>query len=461
MRTEILLRASVASSSLHVDEVREWSQAVFDDETTRRMADVAWNVGIRAPLFDHRVLQLGEEMHVFDRPLKPKMKASDQEATGRCWGFAGLSFLRRLLVAKLHLPETFELSQTHLLFYDKLEKSHAFLRHMIAMRARPADDRCVMHLLRSPVEDGGDFAMFAALVHKYGVVPASVMPGNAPSSNTSLLNRLLRLLLRQSAARLRCPDVDLAAREAEVASTLRRVHRLLCVCFGAPPERFTWTYAAKDPESDDDVVRSVEHTPRELFDACGEDLLDFDVLVNVPSSEKAFGESYTVDFLQTVLGDAPPVYRNVSAETLAEASKRTLDAGKAVWFACEFDVLRLRDDGLLHHGLLQHDRAIGEPMERDKAQRIDSQATEVDHAMLLTGYHQGPRGEGVERWQVENSHGTLNADGYLAMTDTWFRDHVFSVAVPRSSVPAGAVRRDRPPIRLPPWDVLGMVARVT
>ena len=129
-----------------------------------------------------------------------------------------------------------------------------------------------------------------------------------------------------------------------------------------------------------------------------------------------------------------------------------LTNGVAVWFASEFDRMRLRDCGLLHDGLVQLDRAIGEGL-APRSERIAARAVDVNHAMLFTGFHK-EGDDAVARWQVENSHGTDHADGYLSMSAGWFRDHVFYVAVPREYAPSklpNAVKR------LPPWDVVGAV----
>ena len=165
-----------------------------------------------------------------------------------------------------------------------------------------------------------------------------------------------------------------------------------------------------------------------------------------------------MEYLDTVRGLAPTVFVAVSGDELRDAADRALRDNTPVWFACEFDQLRVRRQGVLHHQLLHHERAIGVPQGGDqKARRILERRCEPNHAMLLTGRHVGPDQQTV-RYQVENSHGTEDGreDGYLAMTREWFDRHVLSVAVPtKDLVPA------EPPEIRPPWDILGFVATVT
>ena len=53
-------------------------------------------------------------------------KVCDQKQSGRCWMFAALNVMRLDLMKKLNL-ENMELSQNYPLFFDKLEKTAAFL----------------------------------------------------------------------------------------------------------------------------------------------------------------------------------------------------------------------------------------------------------------------------------------------------------------------------------------------
>ena len=98
----------------------------------------------------------------------------------------------------------FEFSQNHLLFWDKLEKANFWLEAIIATADRDVDDRTVAHLLRDPIEDGGQWNMFVALVRKHGLVPKSGDAGDrSVLATTRQMNRDLRHVLRQAARDLR------------------------------------------------------------------------------------------------------------------------------------------------------------------------------------------------------------------------------------------------------------------
>ena len=314
----------------------------------------------------------------------------------------------------------------------------------------------VHHLLSSPVPDGGGWESFEALVHKYGIVPQHAMNESASTKSTETIASVLNELLLQVARRIRAGTAH-----ESVDGAMKRVHRLLCVCFGVPPKEFVWTFERKasgnaDATTPSPDVQSVVMSPLQLFHACNLILPTSTVMLShVPSKDTH--KQYVVECFQTVLGGRDPKpFVNVDESTFRGAIYNTVRASTPVWFACEFDADRTGSGGLLHHDLLRYERVVGEPLERDKKARLEARAVDINHAMLITGYHE--EHSSVVRWQVENSHGTEQTDGYLAMSDEWLRRHVYTVVVPRHMVPNLPWSMET--VRVPPWDVFGQVARV-
>ena len=108
---------------------------------------------------------------------------ANQKMSGRCWMFAALNTFRFEIIKKLNL-ENFELSQSYLFFYDKLEKANFFLESILETLDEPTGGRLIAWLLSSPMNDGGQWDMLCGLVDKYGVVPKDAMPETACSSST-------------------------------------------------------------------------------------------------------------------------------------------------------------------------------------------------------------------------------------------------------------------------------------
>ena len=93
-----------------------------------------------------------------------------QQRSGRCWLFAALNLMRVGAMKKMNV-KSFEFSQAHIHFWDKLERSNHFLETMIDQADRPVDDRTVHFMLNDPIGDGGQWNMAMNLIRKHGLVP--------------------------------------------------------------------------------------------------------------------------------------------------------------------------------------------------------------------------------------------------------------------------------------------------
>lgn len=63
-----------------------------------------------------------------------------------------------MAIARRYNLESFELSQSYLFFWDKLEKSNWFLEQAISTAtSHDLDSRLVQHLLGDIVSDGGQY----------------------------------------------------------------------------------------------------------------------------------------------------------------------------------------------------------------------------------------------------------------------------------------------------------------
>lgn len=451
------------------------------DDDVQTMMDASLNSTLFTSVLNSTVDRTTD--HAFSHAIQPKIIAADQSRSGRCWAFAGLNLLRRRLIQSSVASDSFELSQTHFMFYDKLEKARYFLYNIERTKKRKDGSRMVMHILKQPIEDGGDWSMFVNIVTKYGVVPASVMTEAPNAKNSSFMNQMLQTLLRQFAHTIRTED------NYDIEKMMRCVARVLIIALGAPPSDFEWTYDlrdASDPSSSDekkkvdsksplraktdriaaDAVRCELMTPHQLFDRCnrvGPPLQEYVCLVNLPSPDKTMWMPYSVVPLGNMVGAPENRYINVPIDVLARAAYGSIRMSDPVWFSCEFGEMRHLASGTMHHKLLRYDRAFGCRYERDKEKRILSQAVDINHAMLLTGFH-APENRTVERWQVENSYGSdIGVDGYFSMSDGWFQQYVYACAVHPSHMPPEhrlQVERvsKKDVITVPPWDVLGIVA---
>ena len=95
----------------------------------------------------------------------------------------------------------------------------------------------------------------------------------------------------------------------------------------------------------------------------------------------------------------------------------------------------------------------------DATKKDDRNAT-----LLGSGGEQkeGDKDQVVLKWRVENSWGTDKGDkGYLSMSNGWFDEYVFQIAVKKSlCVEHGLLKYlNEKPIVLPAWDPMGALAK--
>lgn len=383
---------------------------------------------------------------------------TNQKRSGRCWLFAGLNLLRVGAMRKMGL-KSFELSQCHLMFWDKLERANYFLEAIIETSDRDVDDRTVAFLLERPIEDGGQWNMFVNLVRKHGLVPKPLMPETESSSNSMRMNSLLRRVLRTGAKTLRdqrASGAHLEALRATKQDILGVVFRILAIHLGTPPERFTWQWTDQDQA----FHRDEDLTPQE-FAARYVDLPleEYVCLVHDPRPTSPFGRTFTVEYLGNVVDGGRVIYLNVEMDTMKQIAKQTIVDGEPVWFGCDVGKMMRRDLGIWDKELYDYETLYQTEFPLDKAARLTYHETQMTHAMLFTGVDLV--GDTPRRWRVENSWGDEGGQkGFYTMNDSWFDEYTFEIAAHRRYLsPALQQALDLEPIVLPAWDPMGALAR--
>lgn len=372
---------------------------------------------------------------------------TNQERSGRCWMFAGLNIMRPLVIEKYKL-DGFEFSESHLAFYDKLEKANFFLETVIELRDREPFDRELDYFMKDPINDGGWWRYVVALVEKYGVMPKEAMPETYPSGHTDVMNKVLSTMLRVDAVQLR----KMAAEKKSVKEMrktkrkmLREIYRILVLNYGEPPKEFTYRYADKDKK----LSEPKKYTPQEFYkEWVGVDLSQYVSICNDPTSP--FGKQYRMRRVRNVVGAPDVFYVNMPIDVLKSVSMKSVVDGQPVIFYANAMKDMDRDQGIMQEGLFDYGSLFGVDLKLNKADRLKTRDGGANHAMVFVGVD--IRDDKPVKWKVENSWGKRGDDGFWTMYDKWFEEHLYCVIVKKAYIPNDVLKAlQEEPVELPPW----------
>ena len=395
--------------------------------------------------------------HIYSNTISKQLPVTNQKASGRCWGFAGLNLLRLEIVKKYNLSN-FEFSQNYFMFWDKLEKANYFLENILKTLDQDYDSRIMMHLLQAPVQDGGQWDMFVNLIEKYGAVPQSVMPETNHSSKSGMMNYFLTHKLREFAYIIRKSNKsrtkikDLRNKKEKMIS---EIYSLLCMFLGNPPTNFDWSI--KDKDNKFSRFNNIE--PINFYKKFTKiKLKDKVCLIHAPMSNKKMNELYTVDFLGNVVGGNIIKYANLEIKELKRAAIKSIKNDEAVWFGCDVGKMFNRNLGIMDMDLYDYENLFNSKFKMNKATRLEYGDSLMTHAMLFTGVD--IKANKPQKWRVENSWGNKNGDkGYYLMSDNWFDEYNYEVVVDKKYLTSKILSIfDLEPKKLDPWDPMGALA---
>lgn len=393
----------------------------------------------------------GENLAMIDTHFSHRVKTkgiTDQHQSGRCWLFTGLNVLRAEMIEKYNLPEmTF--SHNYLFFYDQLEKCNLFLQAVIDTKHLKMDDRQVEWLFKHPLSDGGQFTGVSNLVMKYGVVPASVMPENFQTNNTSQISNLLALKLREYGLKLR-EQKDRRAPVALKTEMLKEIYGMLVRAYGVPPTEFEWTRYDREGNALDTKSYTPQSFYKEYF---GElDLeKDFVMIMNDPTRE--YHKVYEIEYDRHVYDGENWVYLNLPIEEVKALAIASIKDNTAMYFSCDVGKFLLSKKGTLDIRNFDYESLMGVEFPMNKEQRVRTFASGSSHAMTLIAVDLDEEGN-AKKWMVENSWGPQAGwQGNLIMTDEWFEEYMFRVVVNRKYIPEATLKLlEQKPVMLPSWD---------
>ncbi|KAJ8589325.1 peptidase C1B, bleomycin hydrolase [Rhizopogon salebrosus TDB-379] len=457
--------------SISLPNVDAWESAASADPKVQLARTILTHTNIKTTLTSRPAAVAIP--HIFNNEVEFKSgPVTNQKSSGRCWLFATTNVIRYEVMKKLKLKE-FQLSQSYLFFWDKLNKSNYYLELSIENADRPVDDRLVNFLANDLISDGGQWDMVVNLLETYGLVPQPVYPESYHSSLSGPINSLLKMKLREHALTLRAlsaslradpsisPELGLSTLRAKKEELMQEVYTVMTATLGIPPKpdaSFTWEYYTEDGK-----YAKWEGTPLQFYKAFTTKYSPADSfsLINDPRNE--YGKLYTVDKLGNIWGGRPVLYVNSEINELKQAIVRSIKAGQAVFFGCDVGQFSNsgKDVGIMDVDYFEYEQAFNITLGLTKAQRLQTNESAMTHAMVISGVHVDEKTGLPVRYKVENSWGDESGvKGYNVMSDKWFDQFVYQVVVHRSLATKDQVKtyESGEKVVLPAWDPMGALA---
>ena len=227
---------------------------------------------------------------------------------------------------------------------------------------------------------------------------------------------------------------------------LGTVYRMLVMAYGVPPTQFTW--------------KGRTYTPQEFFKTyCiseGEDLnRDYVMLMNDPS--RPYNKVYEIDYDRHVYDGHNWLYVNLPIEELESIAIASLKDSCQMYFSCDVGKFLDRSVGIADINNFDYGSLLGTTFGMNKKQRIQTFDSGSTHAMTLMAVDLDADDKPI-KWKVENSWGSDSGqNGYIIMTDEWFREYMFRVVANRRYCPASVLDLlKQKPTKLPAWDPMFM-----
>ncbi|KAL6715134.1 bleomycin hydrolase [Lecanora helva] len=454
------------SDTLSIESTERWEKQLMQDPKNR-LALSALSGTDPKQVLTQRSAQIADTQSYNIKISLEGAPITNQRSSGRCWLFAACNVFRVAIMRRYNLKE-FELSQSYLFFWDKLEKANYFLEQIIDTVDEPLDGRLIQELLSKPVQDGGQWDMAANLVEKYGLVPQHLYPDSHNAMNSSTMATLITTKLREDALEIRdlSRSADLKASIGAVKENMmREIHRILTIMLGPPPsptKEITWEYYDKEDKFGTLTTTPLDfaaelHSKESKTANSGADIHELFSLVNDPRN--AYGQLLSVSRLGNVVGLRGIRYINVDMTTMKTACVAMLKANLPIFFGSDVGKFSDSKSGIMDMGLIDYELGFNIRLGLTKAQRLETGESAMTHAMVLTAVHVDAEGKPV-RWRVQNSWGeNPGTKGWFVMSDGWMDQFVYQAVVDPEFVSQETrdVLKNKPKM-LELWDPMGALA---
>ena len=404
--------------------------------------------------------------YIFSNKIAVSQNITNQFNTGRCWLFSFTNILRNDLIKEYNLPENFTLSNTHLFFYDKLEKCNYFIDNVLNTLEKEFDSELIKYLIKDPITDGGNWHMAINLINKYGILPESNMRESYQSANSKYLNYFLKdnlLIYMNKIRKMYKKDGRKILKKQNIvklkSNILSHIYKILCYFLGKPISKFDWTYY--DNKKNYKLIKNL--TPKKFY----KNIMNFNpdeyvICVNYPIKEYPYNKIYNIKYCNNMINGQNTEMINLPIEKIIKYCKRSVDNNEGIWFGSDVGKYSHKWKGILDTDIYNFDDLYNSDM-LTKEEALLYKQSEPSHAMVIIGYDKDKNNK-ITKWLVENSwgeQGDKDNKGYLRMSNNWFKKYVYSIVVKKDTLDPKILKIFKNTanyIEVEPWGYMGCAA---
>lgn len=407
------------------EQIKDFSKKYNEDKTNKIIENAITKNGMENACINRDVII--ENQPVFNIEL-PESKRYHQKESWRCWIYGGLNLIKHNIAQNLNIDIIdLELSNNHIAFFDKLEKSNNAYENIIKLENTDFDYLYKEKIVEYCVSEGGYWEWFAAIIDKYGILPYSYSPNAVESSNYAIIECLYTEKVKKDILKLielkqQNSDSDILRKTKE--EFLQENYILLSKILGEPTLEFDYEYRDKNGE----YKRYEKLTPIEFKNKfLTLELNNYVTIGNMPMYNKEYYKMYSKKYKQSVYGSSQVRYLNLPIEDLKELAIKQLKDGIPVYMGAHIRKFRDMQSGILDTRLYNYEETLG-LKKLTKSEALSLYDISMHHVMVFTGVNLIDNKP--QRWKIEDSYGDEEkVNGYYIMNDNFYDDFVLSVIV--------------------------------
>lgn len=355
-------------------------------------------------------------------------KRYDQKDSLRCWAFSGINVIKRNMANNLNIDiMNFELSDNFIIFFHRLEKANTTYEKILTSKTTDLSKIFKKNILKTPVEEVGNWKTFVGIVKKYGLVPMTVMPITIEGKNSSRVTNLFSETVRSYAItllQLKKQNKNIEELRKIKLKMLADNYEFLSKVYGEPVKTFNYNYIDKDRNN----VTLKNTTPNQFVEQfLSIDIENFVFISNVPKKNRKYGEKLKNPSSININKMKYVEFLHISAQELKELSIKQLKDNIPVMVGIYIRKFADKISGVLDTRLYDYESLVKyKNLNKEDGMLLGD--IELHHWMTITGV-QIEEGS-PKRWKVEDSYGDKEkVNGYYIMNDNYFDKYVFTVII--------------------------------